>query len=118
MRYRFIEAEKAQYPIRVLCHVLQVGPSGLYRRRRRPQSRRSQENPQLEHAIRMIHHRSRGNYAPTPASMRPCGTRASVVAGIAGLMRLAGLRAKTVRHFKQTTESRHPYPVAPNRLAR
>ena len=30
MRYRFIEAERANYPVRVLCRVLKVQRSGFY----------------------------------------------------------------------------------------
>jgi transposase InsO family protein len=37
---------------------------------------------------------------------------------VARLMRLCGLRAKTVRKFRVTTDSKHPFPVAPNRLNR
>lgn len=36
MRYRFIEAEKAQYPVQELCRVLGVARSGYYAWRRPP----------------------------------------------------------------------------------
>jgi len=37
---------------------------------------------------------------------------------VARRMQSLGLRAKTCRKFRVTTDARHPYPVAPNRLQR
>ena len=30
MRFVFIEAQKVHYPVRILCHVMQVSHSGFY----------------------------------------------------------------------------------------
>ena len=44
MRYRFIQAEKAAYPVEVLCRVLTVARSGYYAWCRRPFGTRAQQN--------------------------------------------------------------------------
>ena len=47
MRYRFIQAEKAQYPVEVLCRVMAVARSGFYAWCHRPMNRRAQQNQHL-----------------------------------------------------------------------
>ena len=44
MRFRFIEAEKALYPIRLLCRCLAVSRSGYYAWRKRPVSARVKQD--------------------------------------------------------------------------
>ena len=53
-RYRFIDAEKAQYPIVRLCRVMQVSTSGFYGRRAAGPSRRSVENLRLTERINAV----------------------------------------------------------------
>jgi len=60
MRYRFIQAEKALYPVEVLCQVLAVARSGYYAWCRRPLSVRTQQNQWLMTHIRTWYHASRG----------------------------------------------------------
>jgi len=52
MRYRFIQAEKAIYPVEVLCRVLGVARSGFYAWGRRPLGIRAQQNQGLVTQIR------------------------------------------------------------------
>jgi putative transposase len=58
--YRLIEAEKASFPVALLCKVLNVSRSGYYDWRDRPPSVRARENAALISKIREIHQRSRG----------------------------------------------------------
>ncbi len=118
MRYRFIEAEKAQFPIRVLCQVLHVARSGWYRWRQQPMSRRGEENRRLCQQIYDIHQASRRTYGSPRIhrTLQDVGERCGRHR-VARLMRHAGIRAKTVRRFKRTTNSQHPYPLAANLLA-
>ncbi len=62
MRYRFIQAEKAHYPVSVLCQLLGVARSGFYAWGRRPTSARAQENQWLMAHIWTCYHASRGRY--------------------------------------------------------
>ena len=118
MRYQFIEVEKAQFPMRVLCQVLQVAHSGWYRWRQQPLSPRCAENQRLCQQIQDIHQASRRTYGSPRIhqTLRDDGERCGRHR-VARLMRQAGIRAKIVRRFKRTTNAKHLYPLAPNRLA-
>jgi putative transposase len=61
-RFRFVEQEKARYPIRILCSALGVSPSGYYAWRSRGPSARELSNATLATEIRRFHARSRGTY--------------------------------------------------------
>lgn len=60
--YQFIANHASQYPVAVLCRVLEVSRSGYYAWRRRPVSRRHQADSQLEGQIRQVHTASRRTY--------------------------------------------------------
>src|SRR5690554_3073763 len=52
MKYAFIRDHAEQYPVRRLCSVLKVHPSGYYAWRRNPKSRRAREDGRLLRLIR------------------------------------------------------------------
>ena len=60
--FKFIDAEKAYYPISLLCRILKVSSSGYYGWKDRSPSKRDRENAALTHQITEIHERSRGTY--------------------------------------------------------
>ncbi len=60
--YRFIDAEKARYPVSLMCRVLAVSRSGYYAWRGRGPSDREVADTRLSGRIRSIHERSRGTY--------------------------------------------------------
>ena len=60
--YSFIDAEKATYPVSMLCRVMKVSRSGYHAWKDRPPSKRARENAALTERIREIHHRSRETY--------------------------------------------------------
>ncbi|MCO7225565.1 IS3 family transposase [Pleionea sp. CnH1-48] len=102
-----------------LCQVLLVSRSGFYDWLKRQPSQRSQENSALTEMIKSIYQDSRGTYgAPRiHAELKRQGIQVSRKR-IARLMREQGLRAKSKRRFKATTNSQHNKPIAPNLLAR
>jgi len=118
MRYRFIEAEKAGFPVGLLCRILQVSRSGYYGWRQRPMSAREQANRRLEFKIRTLHRASRHTYGSPRIrdALRDAG-EACGKHRVARIMHQAGIRARTVRTFKATTNSKHRHPVAENLLA-
>jgi putative transposase len=92
-RYRFIAAEKATYPVSLLCRVLDVSRASFYAWLQRGPSTREQTDQQLLRQISKIHRGSRGTYgAPrVHAELRDdYGVRTSRKR-VARLMRTAGL---------------------------
>ena len=119
MRFVFIHAEKALYPVRVLCSVLGVSRSGYYAWIARPRAARAQADEQLVVEIVAAHRRSRATYGSprVHSELRTRGTRVGRKR-IERLMRERGIRARRKRRFRRTTDSRHAYPIAPNVLGR
>ena len=62
MKLVLIHVEKAGYPVRVLCRVLEVSARGYYAWVDRPVSARTTSDAQLAVEIAGAHHRSRGTY--------------------------------------------------------
>ncbi len=60
--FRLIDAEKAYFPVSMLCKVLGVSKSGYYAWKSRPPSNRSREDAALTEKIRKVHERSRQTY--------------------------------------------------------
>ena len=77
--FELIDAEKASYPISLLCRVLRVSRSGYYDWKDRPLSKRARENVLLTKKLREIHERSRGTYGypRIHAELRALGVRCS-----------------------------------------
>jgi putative transposase len=119
VKFAFIAAEKARYPVRLLCRCLGVTRSGFYAWRRRRPSRRSREDVLLTQRLRLIHAVNRRTYGRPRLhrAMREHGYRLSEKR-VARLMRAAGLRAVGRRAFRVTTDSAHAWPVASNHLQR
>jgi putative transposase len=61
-RFRFIEAEKGNYPVSLMCRLLGVSRSGFHAWQRRPPSDRELSDAWLLERIREIHSRNRGVY--------------------------------------------------------
>jgi transposase InsO family protein len=119
MRFRFIHAEKANYPVRVMCRVLNVSTSGYYAYLEREPSRRQREDERLKVHIGAIHVRSRGTYGRARVGRQLL--REDVEVGkqrVARLMREMGLQGLPRKRFRRTTDSNHARPVAPNVLDR
>ncbi len=77
MIFSFIETERADHSVPLMCRVLRVSRSGYYAWRERPPSRRERANAVLGERIRRIHRDSRGTYgAPRiHAQLRAEGVR-------------------------------------------
>ena len=106
--FGFIDAEKARFPISLLCRMVGVSKSGYYAWKARPSSKRSREDATLTERIVEVHQRSRETYgyprvhAELHALEVRCGRRR-----VARLMRKAGLRG-CMRGRKKRTTCRDP----------
>jgi transposase InsO family protein len=96
--YRVIAAERANYPVALMCEVLGVSRSGFYGWVSRPPSRRALDDRALTERIRTIHRHSRGSYgAPRiTAELHADGIRISRKR-VARLMRAARLQGRHLR---------------------
>jgi len=119
MRFRFIDAEKAHYPIRLLCRCLAVSRSGYYAWRKRAPSARAQEDARLRVEIAASHSTSRRTYG-SPRILRDLREDGHSVSRkrVARLMRELGIEGRRKRRFRATTDSQHRFPVASNVLMR
>lgn len=119
MKYAFIQNQRLYHSVTRLCQVLSVSRSGYYDWCKRPPSQRQRTDDALAKRMRQIHQDSRCTYgAPRlHAQLTREGWRVGRKR-VARIMREQGVKAKSKRRFKATTNSRHNKPVAPNILAR
>ena len=119
MKFGFIDAEKAKYPVGVLCDVLDVSRSGFYAWKGRPAPAKKKLDAHLATRIAGVHKGSRGTYGSprVHAELRANGVRVGRKR-VERLMRENGLQARRKRRFRRTTDSNHSQPIAPNVLGR
>ena len=119
MRYRAIQEQDRRVPIRLMCRALAVSPAGYDAWRARPESVRGAVNRALVAKIRVIHRESRETYG-SPSIWDALIKQGHGVGEhrVARLMRGEGIRAKTVKQWRATTQSNHQMPVASNTLNR
>ena len=119
MRYAFIEAQRSNYAVALLCRLLEVSEQGFYQWRKRPTARRKLEDQRLGHEVQMIHAESKQRYGSPRIyhEFRERGQQCSRKR-VERLMRERSLRARAARKFRATTDSSHSRPVAENHLNR
>ena len=120
MRFGFIAKHRAVWPVRVLCSVLEVSPSGFYEWLERQPSKRSIANDKLTGLIRQSFEASDRTYGSRRvwrdvlAWGEHCG-----IHRVARLMRAAGLAARRKRRRSPNdTGVRPEHSIAPNLLQR
>jgi putative transposase len=119
MRFAFIAAHTEEFHVTTMCRVLKVKRAGYYAWVSRPPSARAMEDAQLAETIKDIHNASRRTYgSPRVHEELKAQGQQHGEKRVARLMREDGLRAKTPRRFRVTTESNHAHPIAPNVLDR
>jgi putative transposase len=117
--FAFIEGHRQDWPIRLMCDTLEVSTAGYYAWRERPPSFAEQRREALLVLIRGVHAKVKHRYGSRRihAELR-AGDQECSVNTVAKLMRDSGIRAKTARKFRCTTDSNHRLPVADNVLGR
>jgi transposase InsO family protein len=117
--FAWIDAEKAGFPIRKACKVMQVSPSGYYASRGRPESTHARDDRRLRVLVRASFDASRRRYG-SPRVFRDLLEQGVQVSPkrVARLMHEDGLKARARKRFKLTTMSDHDQPVAANLLDR
>ncbi len=114
-----IKELRLDYPLAVLCRVLDVSPSGYHAWLVRQPSKRTQARERLRVAAQAAHQRTRRTYGAQrlQKELASAGFTASL-GMIKSVRRELGLRCvQQKRRFRvTTTDSQHQLPVAPNLL--
>lgn len=115
-----IDSLKADYPLNLLCELLQVSRSGYYDFTTRELSTRELERQRVITQIRRIHIESNRTYGSPRIHKQLLEQKIELnVKTVAKYMKRAEIQAKTHKRFKiSTTDSDHDLPVYENRLDR
>jgi len=119
MKFRFISDYVETFNVGRMCKLLNVSRSGLLcleDASRKPQESRKPNSGGSNAVAACQQPRDLWGTADPPASERNddgvrCGRNR-----VARIMRVAGMRSRTRKNFKATTDSGHSLPVAPNLL--
>jgi putative transposase len=119
MRFQFIEDHLEEFPVKLMCKVLEVSTSGYYAWRGRPPSKREMANRELTKEIRVAFEESGETYGSPRIYqvMRKRGLMCSKNR-VARLMASESLQAKQTRRFRSTTRRNKAHRAAPNLLKR
>jgi len=107
------------FAVEKMCKVLKVSRSGYYSWVDHKPSKREVENRELLDQIVKIHKESKQTYG-SPRITAELRSRHIYTSRprVARMMKKAGLRSRTVKRFKVTTDSKHHYRVVENILNR
>jgi len=117
-RYRFIEAQRAHYPVRLLCQVLGVPASGYYAWQQKQQQAVSCEPPAWKTALAKVfgRHQRRYSIRRLLVALRRKGYQVGRQR-LRAAMRRRDLHALQPKTFTpRTSDSTHGLRCAPNRL--
>src|SRR4051794_37185114 len=111
--FRFIEQEKAHFPVATMCRVLTVSASGYWAWRRRGESSRAGRDRELAQRIKTFHSESHGIYGSPPIHphLREDGQAISRKR-VARWMRQLGLRGVSRRRTFTTHRDPDAVPTA------
>jgi len=112
MKYMFIKEHSSVFLVRKTAQLLKVTRSGYYEWKKRPMSKRKQEEYKLLMEIYMIHEKKRKLYGSRRImeELKKAGKQCSKNR-IARIMKTYDIRPKTKKKFKVTTHSKHEKPV-------
>jgi len=100
-----------------MCAVLEVSRSGYYEWTKRRESNRSKRHERLKKQIRRAFHDSRRLYGSRKIWEVLKKQKVTVAEKtVARIMKELGLKSRTVKKYKATTNSKHNLPVAANVL--
>jgi transposase InsO family protein len=120
VKFAFVAAEKATWPVAWMCRKLGVSRSGFYASQARRESPRDVEDDRLRVLVAAAHEAGRRTYG-SPRIHRELRDVHGIRVGrnrVMRLMRSQGIRGVSRRRRIRTTDSRHSFPVAPNLLMR
>lgn len=118
MKFQWIDRQRDQFEVTLMCEVFQVSRSGFYAWTARDPGEREQRQQELIEQIRQVHAESDRTYGSPRIHAELVQRNIHVcVNTVAKLMKKADIRSIMHRRFVvQTTDSNHPLPVASNLL--
>ena len=119
--YQFILEHRTQYPVTLMCRVLEVATSAYYDWLERDPSPQQERRERLATHIRRVYDDTHGVYGSRKIVKEIMRRKIDACRNtVAGLMREMGLQSKAQKRRKHvvTTDSNHADPIAPNRLER
>ena len=119
MKFAFIHAEKAHFPVAALCRHLGVTRQGYYAFAKRPRSSRATSDEDLQTRVQEVHVGSQKRYG-SPRVLRELRRHGLHVGKrrVERAMRSLGLQARARRRFRVTTAANPAHAVEPNTLNR
>jgi putative transposase len=119
MKFAFVHAEKAYFPIAALCRLLGISRQGYYAYATRPPSARTIADQQLGTQVQQVFEASEERYGSPRVLKELRGSGWTVSKRrIERTMRGLGLTPPMRRRHKITTQANVTHAVAPNSLAR
>lgn len=118
-----MQQQRQQYPLEMMCRVLEVTRGGYYAYRKRGESGpspRLKRRQELAEKIREVHQASHQTYG-SPRICQELKAQGEKVCEntVAKLMKAHGIWSVVRGKFRvKTTDSNHPHPIAPNLLER
>jgi len=115
VKYAFILKHRDEFPVSVMCTVLDVSRSGYFDWSKRDHESKAAAKLTLVRLVEDIHRGSRRTYG-SPRIL-PVLRGLGIACGhgkLERLMRQHGIRSKIKKKFKVTTDSKHSLPVAEN----
>jgi transposase InsO family protein len=119
MKFAFVHAEKAHFPVMALCRLLGVSRQGYYAYASRGPSRRVRSEGVLHGHLRRLHDESGGRYGSPRLlrALRAEGVRVGKTR-VERAMRALGLEGVSPRRFRCTTRRNPAHHAAENLLGR
>ncbi|MDM5247648.1 MULTISPECIES: IS3 family transposase [unclassified Lysinibacillus] len=115
--YNFIQQHRHEFRVAKMCEVLGVSRSGYYEWLNRPKSNQKERKEKLTSQIKRVYLDSRRNYGSPKITKQLNSEGVSVSQKtVSRIMKEEGIRSKTVKKYKATTNSKHNLPVYPNLL--
>lgn len=111
MKYAWISQHRDSFPVRVMCDVLRVSPSGYYDAMGRPPSDRAQRHVRIRQAVEQVHAESYGIYGSQKVSevlQQREDLESACRNTVAVAMREMGLKSRVCQRFKPTTTQSDP----------
>lgn len=111
MKYAWITQHRDSFPVRVMCDVLGVSPSGYYDSLARPLSERAQRRQRIHQAVAVVHAESHSIYGGRKVAkvlQEHPKLESACRNTVARIMREMGLKSRIRKGFRPTTTQTDP----------